>query len=396
MPKYTEIHGETLRDVSVNSDGISFQEHDLNREVVKSGCIACLKSLFLDIFMPRGFPHSVSEDYVSYQVWDTIQAFASSMNHALSTEAILRGAGIGNEAATAIAATVAWLLKDGLGMISRIVFAWLTSPYFDAHCKQWRLLADILNDITFCMDLVVPNFPRFFVFVLCLSSLLRSVVGVAGTSTRTAVTSHQAISDNLGDVAAKDVSQETVVNICALACSLLLLHFVSGSVVVWPLFIVFTSVHLYANYRAIKSLQFRTLNHSLLEILIRKYVKTGSIDDVRSVNDQESVFSLRVSSSRYYGCSLIKTLSSANELKFVSSKFIASCNLKLNSGCVSMARFSNTKDQLRAAACLELMLHLRIVPSLSQLDEFTEGLKKVGWSIDKHRLVFDRWIYMEK
>jgi hypothetical protein len=25
------------------------------------------------IFVPEGFPHTVSQDYISYQIWDTIQ-----------------------------------------------------------------------------------------------------------------------------------------------------------------------------------------------------------------------------------------------------------------------------------------------------------------------------------
>lgn len=26
-----------------------------------------------DVFLPRGFPNSVSQDYTEYQIWDTIQ-----------------------------------------------------------------------------------------------------------------------------------------------------------------------------------------------------------------------------------------------------------------------------------------------------------------------------------
>lgn len=45
----------------------------------------------------EGFPDSVSDDYPAYQLFDTVQAFASSMTGALATEAVLRGAGVGNE-----------------------------------------------------------------------------------------------------------------------------------------------------------------------------------------------------------------------------------------------------------------------------------------------------------
>lgn len=61
--------------------------------------------------MPQGYPHSVSEDYLAYQIWDTIQAFASSISSSLATKAILTGVGVGDEEATAVAATITWLLK---------------------------------------------------------------------------------------------------------------------------------------------------------------------------------------------------------------------------------------------------------------------------------------------
>ena len=44
-----------------------------------------LFQLFRSVFLPAGFPHSVSRDYVAYQTWDTVQAFASSISSSLAT-----------------------------------------------------------------------------------------------------------------------------------------------------------------------------------------------------------------------------------------------------------------------------------------------------------------------
>ncbi|VDN32341.1 unnamed protein product, partial [Gongylonema pulchrum] len=201
---------------STDADGgVSSVDVVKKRTVRGPLCLAYWKLLFLDMFMPRGYPQSVSPDYLQYQIWDTVQAFASSMSWALATEAVLRGAGVGNEIwdtvqafassmswalateavlrgagvgnenASALAATVAWLLKDGLGMVTRILFAWLNSPYLDADCKQWRLVADIFNDLALSLDLVAPIFPHFFTLIVCFSSMLRAIVGVAGGATRT-------------------------------------------------------------------------------------------------------------------------------------------------------------------------------------------------------------------
>ena len=35
--------------------------------------------IFQQIFLPKGYPDRVSEDYAAYQIWDTIQAFCSTI-----------------------------------------------------------------------------------------------------------------------------------------------------------------------------------------------------------------------------------------------------------------------------------------------------------------------------
>lgn len=80
----------------------------------------------------------------------------------------------------------------------------------------------------------------------------------------------QAKFNNIADVAAKDGSQETLVNITALFCNMIILPLVSGkSLLVWLLYFLFTIVHLFANYRAVTALQFRTLNQRLLSLIAR-------------------------------------------------------------------------------------------------------------------------------
>lgn len=78
-----------------------------------------------DIFLPYGYPDSVSKDYFDYQIWDTIQAFCSTISGTFTTQAVLKGVGVGNAEATPLAAAITWIAKDGTGMIGRIIFAWI-------------------------------------------------------------------------------------------------------------------------------------------------------------------------------------------------------------------------------------------------------------------------------
>ena len=57
------------------------------------------------------------------------------MSGSLATAAVLGGLGVGDSAATPLAATITWILKDGAGMVGRIVFAAYTSTSLDFDCK---------------------------------------------------------------------------------------------------------------------------------------------------------------------------------------------------------------------------------------------------------------------
>lgn len=111
-------------------------------------------------------------------------------------------------------------------MLGRIAFAYLRGSQLDADCKKWRLFADLINDIAIFTDLLSPYFVNCFTLIQCVSGLAKSLVGVAGGATRTALTQHQARRNNLADVFSKDGSQETVVNLVALVFGLLIVPLV--------------------------------------------------------------------------------------------------------------------------------------------------------------------------
>ena len=167
---------------------------------------AGLRELFRSVFMPQGFPESVSPDYVEYQIWDSVQAFCSYSTNTLATKAMLSGMGVGDDSATASAALVTWLLKDGAGMLGRIGFAWAQGKDLDNNAKQWRLVADGCDDVARIVSLLAPAWPEYFTLIMCLVQLMYAVVGVAGGATRNAVTQHQARMNNSGDVSASKES----------------------------------------------------------------------------------------------------------------------------------------------------------------------------------------------
>uniref|UniRef100_A0A670JBN7 RUS family member 1 n=1 Tax=Podarcis muralis TaxID=64176 RepID=A0A670JBN7_PODMU len=241
-----------------------------------SGSECCVLCQVL-VFLPQGYPESVSSDYLAYQIWDTVQAFASSITGTLATQAVLKGVGVGDEASTVTAATVTWILKDGTGMLGRILFAWSKG-----------LFADVLNDMAILMEILAPAFPACFTLIVCISGFFKCIVGVAGGATRAALTMHQARRDNMADVSAKDGSQETLVNLAGLFFSLLLIPLVADNLrLTYSLYGLFTALHLYANYRAVRSVCMETLNRARLRLVLRPFLQRGKVLGPALANPQE-------------------------------------------------------------------------------------------------------------
>ncbi|XP_026539248.1 RUS1 family protein C16orf58 homolog isoform X2 [Notechis scutatus] len=236
-----------------------------------------LHHIFVSIFLPQGYPESVSADYLPYQFWDTIQAFASSITGTLATQAVLKGVGVGDETSTVAAATITWILKDGTGMLGRIAFAWSKG-----------LFADVLNDVAIFMEIVAPAFPGCFTLIVCASGFFKCIVGVAGGATRAALTMHQARRDNMADVSAKDGSQETLVNLAGLLFSLFLIPLVVDNLLLtYALYALFTILHLYANYQAVRAVCMETVNRARLHLVLQHYLKWGEVPGPAVINPQE-------------------------------------------------------------------------------------------------------------
>uniref|UniRef100_A0A0A9Z6W1 UPF0420 protein C16orf58 n=1 Tax=Lygus hesperus TaxID=30085 RepID=A0A0A9Z6W1_LYGHE len=247
-----------------------------------------------DVFLPFGYPESVSDDYTEYQIWDTLQACASTITGTLTTKVILQSVGVGNSEASAVSAAVTWILKDGTGMVSRILFAWLVGSGLDSECKKWRLFADAINDIAMCVELtILPLYSNYALQILCFSTSLKALVGVAGGATRAAITQHQAINQNMADVSAKDGSQETCVNLITSFMGLGIITMVTNMTVMWYVFIAMTLLHLYANYRAVKCLNFTFFNESRLASAIQDYLIAEQVPLPKEINRKESVFLFR-------------------------------------------------------------------------------------------------------
>ncbi|KAM9305053.1 LOW QUALITY PROTEIN: RUS family member 1 [Gastrophryne carolinensis] len=369
-----------------------------------------LRDLLVSV-SPHGYPDSVSGDYLAYQLWDTIQAFASSVTGSLATHSLLRGSGVGDSSATVAAATVTWILKDGTGMVGRIAFAWMKGSQLDCDAKRWRLFADLLNDAAIFMEIVAPVFPSCFTLIVCTAGVCKCIVGVAGGATRAALTVHQARRDNMADVCAKDGSQETLVNLAGLLVSLALVPLVADSLwVTYLLFVLLTSLHLYANYRAVRAVVMETLNQSRLSIVLGHFLQEGRILSPAEANVLEPLLpGLGAHAPLSLGTPLRTLVSSVTDLQLLRrgnhSRHLLGWAANSGRLAVVLHEEAGSEDVIRSVVHAEL-LHRRVSATaptrFAILEEthgevqrffpaFCEGLSRAGWVTDRNLLDPDDW-----
>eukprot|EP00668_Euglena_longa_P041605 GGOE01054777.1.p1 GENE.GGOE01054777.1~~GGOE01054777.1.p1 ORF type:complete len:426 (+),score=118.49 GGOE01054777.1:53-1330(+) len=268
----------TVQEVILSSQGTSVcQAPKLPIAVTHASGNVAVRAV-RSLLLPEGFPHSVTEDYLEFQIWDTVQAVCSYLRGILCTQAVLMGVGVGDAAATAASATVQWVLRDGLGMFGGMLFAWHHAHQFGVNVKQWRFFADCINDVGLTLDLVSPLFPRYFLLLVCLGSICRSMCGVAAGATRPGLSLHFARRGNLADISAKEGIQETLVTLFGLLAGLVCANALGtyGPYATWSVFLVLTAVHVVANYWGMRALALDTLNLQRATIVCRHHIRYGT------------------------------------------------------------------------------------------------------------------------
>lgn len=115
------------------------------------------------------------------------------------------------------------ILQESTGRIATIAFAHRYGVAFEPECKMYRLAADIFNDAAMMLDCLSPALPKpARVMLLSSSSVLRALCGVAAGSSKASLSAHFARWGNLGELNAKDSSQETLISLAGMLVSRML------------------------------------------------------------------------------------------------------------------------------------------------------------------------------
>ncbi|GAX27431.1 hypothetical protein FisN_23Hh105 [Fistulifera solaris] len=257
--------------------------------------ISSISRSLQDVFLPVGFPQTVGPGYWEYQLYDSLQGICSYLRGVVSSAHVLHAAGVGNREATAWSAALTWALKDGMGMMGGLVFSSWAAPLFDSYVKEFRLFADLINNLGLTLDMLSPLVPsHLFLWVAAASTLCKTMCGMSAGATKGSITQHFAVAGNLADLLAKEGTQETLVSLIGMTFGIALARYFqnleetvnahpesAGTAwkIQWIVFGFLTCLHVWANYRAVRGLKLRSLNRQRAECVLRPLVK-------RLCNDQ--------------------------------------------------------------------------------------------------------------
>jgi len=194
-------------------------EMDMQRQVQPKGKVSKVKmniswSVFLkqssnDVaayFLPKGYPKSVSAGYDTFVRGQMFAMVLSTASGVLSMQSMLFAIGIGS-GSFPLAATLNWVIKDGLGQLGGVFFASIVSNQFDADPKRWRLVSTIAMDASSFIELLTPLVPHYFLPMAAVANVGKNISFLAASASRAAIHKSFAVHENLADVTAKTGSQ---------------------------------------------------------------------------------------------------------------------------------------------------------------------------------------------
>lgn len=102
-----------------------------------------------------------------------------------------------------MAASLNWVIKDGIGQLGGVVFASVVSNRFDADPKRWRFLAAVSMHSASFVELLTPLFPGYFLPLASIANVGKNISYLAASASRAAIHKSFAERENLADVTAK-------------------------------------------------------------------------------------------------------------------------------------------------------------------------------------------------
>ncbi|CAL0304517.1 unnamed protein product [Lupinus luteus] len=280
--------GEGLKIVTVGdgADGVSSSDNGF--------CRFCC-TIVTDFFIPR----YVRDDYLDYVKWKLLHRVFSSALQVLATQAMFTAIGVGFSSSLPSAAALNWVLKDGLGRLSRCIYTASLASAFDTNLKRVRFSTSVIFVASIGLELLTPTFPRYFLLLATIANIAKQISLACYLATRSSVHQSFAIIDNLGEISAKAQIQTVCFDILGLMLAALVNLWIENHqrhqaglyFFVYPFF---ASMDLFGIYQGLKHVHLKTLTKDRLEIILNTWIECGYVPSPAEVSEKEGINMLGV------------------------------------------------------------------------------------------------------
>ncbi|KAL6507416.1 hypothetical protein OROGR_023611 [Orobanche gracilis] len=297
-------------------------------------CLDAVRNFFL--------PREISENYMEYVKWKFLHRVFSSALQVLATQAMFRAIGIGYSRSLPPAAALNWVLKDGLGRISRCIYTATLASAFDTNLKgkrkdeaigyiskilrgvivkylmalansanpvrsitvrlkckknragRVRFATSIMFSLSIGVELLTPVFPKYFLLLATIANTAKQISLACYLATGSAVHRSFAIGDNLGELSAKAQIQTVCFdNVGLLLAATFNILFRNNQrllaalpFVVYP---IFSAIDLFGIYQGMKHVHLQTLTKDRLESIIKIWIQLRYIPSPAEVSKKEGI-----------------------------------------------------------------------------------------------------------
>ena len=297
------------RQPSLNNDDKNID----NSSSSSSSFTSQFRAQFKRIFLPDGFPNTVSRDYLPWLKWQMLSLFFRDVLEVLSAQSLLVAVGMDvnqANAAAPVAGAAKWVLKDGTGGLATLALGALNTKKFDENPKFFWSTANSLEDVSRAMELLTPLFPSHFLLIAGTATFVRSaaLTGRSSLINGTFMT-HFSRNENAGDIRTKLEVQGRWLQIAALPVGIALFRAVTngleldfatnslgqemkGVTVGVATYGSMLFAHSFCCYMAAKSLNFETLSRKRALIQAKTFVESNgkNVLSVEEVSDVEGVW----------------------------------------------------------------------------------------------------------
>ncbi|CAL53355.1 Vitamin B6 photo-protection and homoeostasis [Ostreococcus tauri] len=365
------------------------------------------------VFLPSGFPQTVSADYADWLRWHLTSLLFRDVIEIMSAQSLLVALGVGSTpGALPLTAAAKWVLKDGVGSFATLLAGAFGGRWYDEDPKRWWAVSNALEDVARAIELVTPAAPGLFLPLAASATFVRAAALTGrGSLMNGTFMQHFGRNNNLGDIRAKLEVQGRWLALVALPVGIQVFQLVNAqasalhaegdelgaAAAAFGGYGLVIGAHIFSCWQAARSLKFDSLNGFRLLRLAEAYVASdGKIElpNCVEIGEIEGVYKpRRTLTTPTFGAS-------PNEIGSTWDAFIEATNASnghpyvlgfdSSRGDVASALIlesATPRDMLAAAlACEKLRIDRSSVVSAydyadSQTADFEDALIRAGWKV---------------